>query len=83
MVNLVEIGVYEKSLDAQGRVVIPVALRARLKKFLLFVYKDHLKIVPKEPAKLSDFFDSVEVDSDSFDYKSLKKEALDKKYAIH
>lgn len=81
MVNLVEIGVYEKALDAQGRVVIPVALRARLKKFLLFVYKDHLKIVPKEPAKLSNFFDSVEVPSLSADYKQLKRDLM-RKYEV-
>ena len=83
MVNLVEIGVYEKQLDGQGRVVIPAALRSSLKEFFMFVYKDHVKLVPKKQAKLSDFFDLVEIDSNSFDYKTLKKGALNKKYAIY
>lgn len=75
-----EIGIYEKELDFQGRVVIPASLRARLKKFFLLVYKDYLKLVPKERAKLTDFIDSVEVDVKTLEYHKLKRELLGKKY---
>ncbi|MFH0713219.1 MAG: AbrB family transcriptional regulator [Candidatus Micrarchaeota archaeon] len=81
MVNLVEVGVYEKSLDNQGRFVVPVALRSTLKEFLMLVYKDHVKLVPKKHVKLTDLFDSVEVPNLPADYKQLKRELM-RKYEV-
>ncbi len=76
-----EIGVYEKSLDLQGRVVIPAALRTKFKNFIMFVYKDYVKLMPKKRAKLTEFFDTVEADVTlTGDYHKLKRDLLAKKY---
>lgn len=76
-----EIGVYEKSLDFQGRVVFPAALREKFKDFMMFVYRDYVKLVPKKPShKISDFFDSVEVDELPADYKEFRRNLSRKKY---
>lgn len=76
-----EIGVYEKSLDFQGRVVFPAALREKFKDFMMFVYKDYVKLVPKKRAKLTDFFDSIETDVTlSGDWKKVKSGLLAEKY---
>lgn len=81
VVKFMEIGVYEKSLDFQGRVVFPAALRSTFKDFLMFVYKDYVKLVPKKHAKLTDFSGAVEVDVPlDGDYHKLKKALIGKKY---
>ena len=78
-----EIGIYEKSLDLQGRVVFPVGIREKFKDFIMLVYKDYVKLVPakqKRP-KLTEFFDSIEADFTlTGDYHKLKKDLLGKKY---
>ncbi|MDP3741863.1 MAG: hypothetical protein Q8R15_00955 [Candidatus Micrarchaeota archaeon] len=76
-----EIGVYEKSIDLQGRIVVPVSLREQFKEFIMFVYKDYVKLVPKKKHKMSDFFDSVKTDVTlTGDYHKLKKDLLAEKY---
>ncbi len=76
-----DIGVYEKSLDLQGRVVFPASLRSRFKEFIMFVYKDYVKLVPKKHAKLTDFFDSIETNVTlSGDWHKVKKGLLAERY---
>lgn len=74
------VGVHEKTLDPQGRFLIPVKWRGRLKELFLLEFKDYLKIVPKKRAKLTEFFDSVEADVDTLEPHALKAQLLEEKY---
>ncbi|MBI2076136.1 MAG: AbrB/MazE/SpoVT family DNA-binding domain-containing protein [Candidatus Aenigmarchaeota archaeon] len=75
--------VLEKQLDPEGRLLLPKEWREKHGKKVLIVETDeYLKIVPKKARKLTDFFDSVEVDikSDLTDWHAVKKELYSKRW---
>ena len=72
-----------KPVDAQGRIILPKAWRARLRTSSVVVVDedDRLEIRPAD-ADLSRFVDAVEVDADSFgDYHALRRKL--KEHAVH
>mgnify|MGYP001598803336 CR=1 FL=1 len=75
--------VLEKKLDPEGRLLLPKEWREKHGKKVLIVETDeYLKIVPKKARKLTEFFDSVEVDikSDLTDWHAVKKELYSKRW---
>lgn len=56
-----------KEVDSQGRFTIPAKWRERIlkgvKEVYVFMYPDHLRVVPKRAVDLTEYFDSVEVDA--------------------
>jgi len=69
-----------KEVDSQGRFTIPAKWRERILKGVrevyVFMYPDHLRVVPKRTVDLTKYFDSVEVDValESFsEYHKLRK----------
>lgn len=69
-----------KELDSQGRFTIPAKWRERILKGVrevyVFMYSDHLRVVPKRKVDLAKYFDSVEVEAtvENFsDYHKLRK----------
>lgn len=75
--------VLEKQLDPEGRLLLPKEWREKHGKKVLIVETDeYLKIVPKKARKLTDFFDSVEVDIklDLTDWHAVKKELYSKRW---
>jgi len=69
-----------KEVDSQGRFTIPAKWRERIlkgvKEVYVFMYPDHLRVVPKRAVDLTEYFDSVEVDAtlEGFsEYHKLKK----------
>jgi len=56
-----------KEIDSQGRFTIPAKWRERIlkgvKEVYVFMYPDHLRVVPKRTVDLTEYFDSVEVDA--------------------
>ena len=55
-------------MDKQGRIVIPAEIRKKVKArvFLVELSGGNIVLRPIEPAKLSEFFDSILVDAESF-----------------
>jgi MraZ protein. len=72
-----------RSVDAQGRIILPRDWRNRLKTGSVIVTEedDRLEIRPAD-TDLSRFVDAVEVDADSFgDYHALRRNLKD--HAVH
>ena len=64
-----------KSIDAQGRIILPKAWRNRLKtkRVMIIDEDDRLEIRPAD-TDLARFIDAVEVEADHFDdYHALRK----------
>lgn len=55
-----------KTIDNQGRLIIPAEMRKDWKSDKVMVIKDHneIRIVPLETHQPSEFFDSIKVDDD-------------------
>jgi bifunctional DNA-binding transcriptional regulator/antitoxin component of YhaV-PrlF toxin-antitoxin module len=71
-----EVKVAIKRIDNQGRIVLPLSFRRRLKQGAVLVVEreDRLEIYPVD-AELSKYFDAVEVDVERFeDYHELRRE---------
>jgi DNA-binding transcriptional regulator/RsmH inhibitor MraZ len=71
-----EVKVAIKRIDNQGRIVLPLSFRRRLKRGAVLVVEreDRLEIYPVD-AELSEYFDAVEVDVEHFeDYHELRRE---------
>lgn len=71
-----EMKVEIKKVDSQGRVVLPIAWRRRMKSDEVMVVEERAKveIFPRE-VDLSKYVDSVEVEVDNFeDYHEMRKE---------
>ncbi|MCD6409775.1 MAG: AbrB/MazE/SpoVT family DNA-binding domain-containing protein [Candidatus Verstraetearchaeota archaeon] len=67
-------------MDRQGRILIPADIRAKLQStvFALELDEGELRLKPLRRAKLSEFFDSIEVDVDDFtDTHKLRKALLE------
>lgn len=67
-------------MDEQGRVVIPASIRRRLKAklFSLELVGEELRMKPIRDIKLSDLFDSIEIDADDFsDTHELRRALLE------
>ena len=76
--NIMELTIVK--MDRQGRILIPAKVRAKLHStiFALEVIDDELRLRPLRRAKLSDFFDSIEIDVDDFtDTHKLRKAVLE------
>ena len=70
-----------KKMDSQGRVVLPITWRRRMKSDEVMVVEERAKveIFPRE-VDLSKYVDSVEVEVDNFeDYHEMRKELRKKK----
>ncbi len=70
-----------KKVDSQGRVVLPVSWRRRMKSDEVMVVEESAKveIFPRD-VDLSKYVDSVEVEVDNFeDYRKMRKELRKKK----
>jgi len=70
-----------KKVDSQGRVVLPISWRRRMKEDEVVVIEEKAKveIFPRD-VDLSKYVDSVEVDVDNFeDYHEMRKELRKKK----
>ena len=70
-----------KKIDSQGRVVLPISWRRRMKgeEVMVIEEKAKVEIFPRD-VDLSKYVDSVEVDVDNFeDYHELRKELRKKK----
>jgi len=70
-----------KKIDSQGRVVLPISWRRRMKEDEVVVIEEKTKveIFPRD-VDLSKYVDSVEVDVDNFeDYHEMRKELRKKK----
>ena len=69
-----------KSLDKQGRIVIPSKWRKKhkVKKVKIIIRDDEILIKPVKSPKLTELFDSIEIDIKSplTDWKKLKREML-------
>ncbi|MCK4731741.1 MAG: AbrB/MazE/SpoVT family DNA-binding domain-containing protein [Methanophagales archaeon] len=68
-----------KKIDSQGRVVLPISWRRRMKEDEVVVIEEKAKveIFPRD-VDLSKYVDSVEVDVDNFeDYHEMRKELCD------
>lgn len=76
----------EKKVDPQGRVTLPIEWRKKAlkknRKILILEYPDYIKIVPKKRKKLTEFFDTMEVELKSSleDYHKVKTELLSEKH---
>lgn len=73
--------VLEKSVDPEGRLLLPKEWREKHGKDVIVVETDdYLKIVPRKRKKLTEFFDSVKADikSDLSDWHAVKKELYSK-----
>jgi bifunctional DNA-binding transcriptional regulator/antitoxin component of YhaV-PrlF toxin-antitoxin module len=71
-----EVKVAIKRIDNQGRIVLPLSFRRRLKRGAVLVVEreDRLEIYPVD-AELSKYFDAVEVDVEHFEeYHELRRE---------
>ncbi|MHC1628899.1 MAG: division/cell wall cluster transcriptional repressor MraZ [Candidatus Nezhaarchaeales archaeon] len=67
-------------MDRQGRILIPAKIRAKLQStiFTLEVNDNELRLRPLKRIKLSDLFDSIEVNVDDFtDTHKLRKALLE------
>jgi len=55
-----------KTIDSQGRLIIPAEMRKAWKSDKVMVIKDNneIRIVPLETLQPSEFFDSIKVDDD-------------------
>jgi len=55
-----------KTIDSQGRLIIPAEMRKNWKSDKVMVIKenDEIRIVPLETLQPSEFFDSIKVDDD-------------------
>ena len=65
-----------KKIDNQGRVLLPVSFRKKIKSGVVYLieHNDKLEILPAD-ADLTKYFDSVEVDVSNFeDYHELRRE---------
>ncbi|ASI98387.1 AbrB/MazE/SpoVT family DNA-binding domain-containing protein [Thermococcus celer] len=70
-----------KKIDSQGRIVLPISWRRRIKGDEVVVIEEEgkVEILPRD-VDLSKYVDSVEVDVDNFgDYHKLRKELREKK----
>lgn len=70
-----------KKIDSQGRIVLPISWRRRIKGDEVVVIEEEgkVEILPRD-VDLSKYVDSVEVDVDNFgDYHELRKELREKK----
>jgi bifunctional DNA-binding transcriptional regulator/antitoxin component of YhaV-PrlF toxin-antitoxin module len=70
-----------KKIDSQGRVVLPVSWRRRMKgeEVMVIEEKAKVEIFPRD-VDLSKYVDSVEVEVDNFeDYHKVRKELRKKK----
>jgi len=73
---VMDVRVAIKRVDPQGRIVLPLSFRKRLRRGAVLVVEreDRLEVYPVD-AELSKYFDSVEVDVESFeDYHELRRE---------
>ena len=70
-----------KKIDSQGRVVLPISWRRRMKGEEVMVIEEKAKVeIFSRDVDLSKYVDSVEVDVDNFeDYHELRKELRKKK----
>ena len=71
-----EVKVAIKRIDNQGRIVLPLSFRRRLKRGTVLVVEreDRLEIYPVD-AELSKYFDAVEGDVEHFEeYHELRRE---------
>jgi AbrB family looped-hinge helix DNA binding protein len=74
-----------KKIDSQGRIVLPVSWRRRMKGDEVMVVEGEAKveIFPRD-ADLSRYMDSVEVEVMNFeDYHELRKELRKKRNEVH
>jgi AbrB family looped-hinge helix DNA binding protein len=74
-----------KKIDSQGRIVLPVSWRRRMKGDEVMVVEGEAKveIFPRD-ADLSRYIDSVEVEVMNFeDYHELRKELRKKRNEVH
>lgn len=75
--------ILEKRLDPEGRLLLPKDWRKKHGKNVVIVETDeYLKIMPKKRKKLTEFFDTVEVDikSDLRNWHAVKKELYSKRW---
>lgn len=75
--------ILEKQLDPEGRLLLPKDWREKHGKNVVIVETDdYLKIMPKKRKKLTEFFDTVEVDikSDLRNWHAVKKELYSKRW---
>mgnify|MGYP001605392556 FL=1 len=75
--------VLEKSIDPEGRILLPKGWRERHGKEVIIVEtEDFIKIVPKKRKKFTEFFDSAKVDIKSplSDWHAVKKELYSKRW---
>ncbi len=66
-------------MDAQGRILIPAHIRRKIKSttFLLKIVEGEIRLKPVKSLKLSELFDSIEVDVEDFtDTHELRKSLL-------
>jgi bifunctional DNA-binding transcriptional regulator/antitoxin component of YhaV-PrlF toxin-antitoxin module len=70
-----------KKIDSQGRVVLPISWRRRMKEDEVIVIEEKAKVeIFSRDVDLSKYVDSVEVDVDNFeDYHEMRKELRKKK----
>ena len=81
MVNIVEmVDIMEMvvKMDKQGRIIIPIGIRRRLRSniFLIKVVGDEIHLKPIEVTRLTSFIDKIEVDVDDFTDTHKLREAL-------
>ena len=55
-------------MNGQGRILIPARIRKRIdsKFFLLEIVRDEIRLKPVKSLRLSELFDSIEVDVEDF-----------------
>ena len=69
-----------KKLDSQGRIVLPLSWRKRIKSDEMVIVErdDRIEIFPRE-VDLSKYIDAIEVDVEKFeDYHELRRELREK-----
>jgi len=67
-------------MDKQGRILIPIEIRKKISSrvFIVNISNDEIVLKPIKDTKLTDFFDSIEVDVDDFtDTHKLRKALLE------
>jgi len=70
-----------KKIDSQGRIVLPISWRRRIKgnEVVVIEEEEKVEILPRD-VDLSKYVDSVEVDVESFeDYHEMRRELREKK----
>jgi bifunctional DNA-binding transcriptional regulator/antitoxin component of YhaV-PrlF toxin-antitoxin module len=71
MVKVLESGVEVKKVDSQGRLILPADWReaeiGESRELYIIKRKGYLKLVPKRPVDLTQYFDSVDLGVKSID----------------